>query len=321
MDDDEKGTPTVVACEDFDSETDAKVLRKAMKGFGTDEGAIIDVVANRSSAQLQEVEKKYKVAFGRDLKDDLISELGGKLETAVLGRFYLPREFDALCLRKAMKGGGTDEEIIADVICTKTNKQIEEIKAAFKEIFNRDLEKDVVSETSGHFRKVLVSVLQCAREDKEPDEDLAKEEAEKLYKAGVGKWGTDESAFNQVMCLRSFPQVAMTCAMYKKAYGQDMLKVVDSEMSGDLQKAFEAMIGVTLLGRPTYYATKLRKAMKGMGTDDTTLIRTILARCEVDLEDIKKIFKKNYAKELEKNVKSETSGDYRKMLMAVLREA
>jgi len=317
--DDEKGNPTVVAYDGFDSETDSKVLRKAMKGFGTDEDAIIDVVANRTSAQLKEVITKFKVMHGRDLIKDLKSELKGKLETAVVGRFYLPREFDAWCLRKAMKGMGTDESTLADVICTKTNAEINAIKKAFKELFDRDLEKDVVSETSGDFRRMLVSILQGAREDKEADEDLAKEEAKILHDAGAAKWGTDEDKFNQIFCLRSHPQIAMTCAMYKKAYGADMLKVIDDEMSGNLQKCYEALLGVTLLGRSFYYATKLRKAMKGMGTDDTTLIRTINARCEIDLEDIKGIFKKEYAKELDKNVKKETSGDYRKMLMAVLK--
>jgi len=317
--DDEKGNPTVVPAEDFDSETDSKVLRKAMKGFGTDEDAIINVVAYRSSEQLKEVQKKFKVMHGRDLIKDLESELKGNLEKAVIGRFYTPREFDAWCLRKAMKGMGTDESCLADVICTKTNKEINAIKAAFKELFDRDLEKDVASETSGDFGKMLVSILQGARDEKEPDEDLAKEDAKRLHEAGADKWGTDEGMFNQIFCLRSHPQLALTCAAYKKAYGKDMLKVVDSEMSGNLQKAYEALLGVTLLGRPFYYSTVLRKSMKGMGTDDETLIRTINARCEIDLEDIKTIFKKEHAKDLDKNVKKETSGDYRKMLMAVLK--
>lgn len=317
--DEEKGNPTVVEYADFDAETDSKVLRKAMKGFGTDEDAIIDVVANRTSAQLKQVITKFKVMHGRDLLKDLKSELGGKLETAVLGRFYLPREFDAWCLRKAMKGAGTDEDVLADVICTKTNKEIKEIKAAFKEMFDKDLEEEVMSEVSGDFRRMLVSILQAARDEKEPDEDQAKEDAKLLHDAGAGKWGTDEGQFNQIFCLRSHAQLALTCAKYKKAYGKDMLKVIDSEMSGNLQKCYEALLGVTLLGRPMYYSMKLRKAMKGMGTDDTTLIRTINARCEIDLEDIKGIFKKEYAKDLDQNVKKETSGDYRKMLMAVLK--
>lgn len=35
------GRPTVTAIPNFDASTDAAILRKAMKGFGTDESAII----------------------------------------------------------------------------------------------------------------------------------------------------------------------------------------------------------------------------------------------------------------------------------------
>ena len=46
-----------------------------------------------------------------------------------------------------MKGIGTDEETLLEIICTKTNEQLETIKEKYNEIFDRDLESDVESET------------------------------------------------------------------------------------------------------------------------------------------------------------------------------
>uniref|UniRef100_A0A3P8V9D8 Annexin n=1 Tax=Cynoglossus semilaevis TaxID=244447 RepID=A0A3P8V9D8_CYNSE len=43
--------PTVCPASDFDPAADAQALRKAMKGFGTDEDTIIEIVAKRSNAQ------------------------------------------------------------------------------------------------------------------------------------------------------------------------------------------------------------------------------------------------------------------------------
>lgn len=48
-----------------DPSSDASVLRKAMKGFGTDEAAIIGVLAHRSSDQRQQILLKYQQAYGR----------------------------------------------------------------------------------------------------------------------------------------------------------------------------------------------------------------------------------------------------------------
>jgi len=61
--------------------------------------------------------------------------------------------------------------------------------------------------------------------------------------------------------------------------------------------------------------------MKGMGTDDETLIRLIVSRCEIDLGSIKKDYQELYHKTLYDAVKKETSGDYKSGLLALIGDA
>ena len=49
----------------FTPDADAKALRKAMKGLGTDEAAIIDILCARTSQQRQEILGAYKQMHGR----------------------------------------------------------------------------------------------------------------------------------------------------------------------------------------------------------------------------------------------------------------
>ena len=100
-------------------EQDAADLRKAMKGMGTDEAAIIKIVANRTQKQRVQIKDSYSKQFNRDLIKDLKSELNGKLEDAIINLFKDPIEYDVDQLKKAMKG--TDEDSLMEIICSRPN--------------------------------------------------------------------------------------------------------------------------------------------------------------------------------------------------------
>jgi len=310
--------PTVYPVKEFDAETDAKSLWKAMKGIGTNEKMIIHIVANRSTEQLKEIEKKFKTMFGDVLKERLESELKGNLERVVLGRFYDRYEYQAYVARRAMKGAGTDEQALIDVVCSKTPAEMENVKTAYKNLFDRELIEDIESETSGDLRRILVAIATANRETKEVDVEEAKADAQRLYDAGEGKWGTDENIFNQIFALRSFEQLKVTWLYYRKLTGSLILDVIEKELSGKLRSAF-LTIAQYIKDPITYYSEMMYNSMKGLGTDDERLIRAIVSRCEIDLQTVKERYNKLHDKTLEKHVKSETRGDYEKVLLALVK--
>ncbi|VUZ52611.1 unnamed protein product [Hymenolepis diminuta] len=117
----------------FNADADAQALHKAMKGIGCDEDEIIVILAHRTVQQRKEIEVSYKAQYGRDLKEQLKKELRGDFEHVVLWSFLSPPQVNAAALKKAMKGAGTNEDMLIDVICTADNREIDEIKTAFQE--------------------------------------------------------------------------------------------------------------------------------------------------------------------------------------------
>jgi len=106
-----------VAAPNFNASNDAAALRKAMKGFGTDEDAIIEVLCRRTNAQRMEIVKTFKTAYGKDLLDDIRSECRNNF-LGVLVALLTPKiEFYARELYEAMHGEGTDEDVLIEVMC------------------------------------------------------------------------------------------------------------------------------------------------------------------------------------------------------------
>eukprot|EP00127_Corallochytrium_limacisporum_P006843 Clim_evm58s236 gene=Clim_evmTU58s236 len=297
---------------------DAEILRKAMKGFGTDEKALISVLGARTLKEKFEIGRAFKTAYGKDLVKDLDSETSGDFGMLVEHQIKTPAMWDAWNIRKACKGAGTNETLLIMILASRTNEEIHEIRQAFKREYHVELDNVLKSETSGHFERLLVSLAQGNRQKSGPvDANMAREDASRLKAAGIDKLGTDESQFNAILCTRSFPQLRATFDEYSKLTGKDILQSLHSEMSGDLYSGMKAVVCIAR-DPPTYFAERAYKAMKGMGTQEQILNYVVVARAEKDMEDIKEAYMKQYKKSLVSAIESDTSGDYKRMLVAMV---
>ena len=297
------------------AQKDAEDLRKAMEGFGTDEAALIKICANRSNSQRQQIKQAYKSLYGRDLIADLKSELHGKFEDAMVALFSDPIEYDADELRGAMKGAGTNEDTLIEIIASRPPNVLAAVKARYQEKYKRDLEADVKKETSGTLRHLLISLLQCSRStNPHPDVGTCSTIAQTLYQAGEAKFGTDESVFNKYFCTLSPMELACVSQQYHKLSGHTILQAIDKEFSGDSKKALRTIVYATL-SPSEYFATRVNDAIKGWGTNDHLLIRILISRDEIDMPQIKQYYKQLYGKDMVQAVKSDISGDYQKLMI------
>ena len=296
-------------------EADCEALMKAMKGWGTDDAALIKIIANRTNAYRQQLKVTYKSMYGRDLVDELKSETSGNFEDAIVALFYTPVDYDCYSLMKAMKGAGTNEDTLTEIIASRSNSQLKTIIARYKEIYGKDLEKQVASEVSGDYKKILISLLQCNRsENKNPDPAVCEQKAKDLYAAGEGKWGTDESVFNKIFATASPAELLQIAKYYHAQTKRTILQAIDAEFSGKMKQIYRAVV-YALISPSEYFATRVDDACRGLGTRDAALIRVVVTRDEIDMPQIKAIYKKLYNKDMIDTIKSECSGSYKKLLV------
>ncbi|XP_060935238.1 annexin A6 isoform X1 [Limanda limanda] len=306
---------TITDAPDVDASADAEALYNAMKGMGSDKEAILDLVTSRSNAQRQETIAAYKSNFGKDLIEDLKYELTGKFERLIVSLMRTPAQHDAKEIHDAVKGAGTHERCLIEVLASRNNNQIHEMVAAYKDAYGRDMEEDIVMDTSGHFKKMLVVLLQGTRDESGVvDADLVEQDAQDLYAAGEEQWGTDESKFIMILGNRSMTHLHMVFDAYEKIAEKSIEDSIKNELSGDFERLMLAVVQC-IRSVPMFFAGRLYKSMKGLGTADNTLIRIMISRCELDMLDIREFFRLRYEKSLYNMIMDDTSGDYKRTLL------
>ncbi|KAK2911862.1 hypothetical protein QQF64_027727 [Cirrhinus molitorella] len=301
---------TIKAKANFNVSEDVAALRKALEGIGTTEKTLIEILTHRSSSQKQAIAKAYQEATNRILVNDLKGDTEGSLEDLLVELARPPAVNDAKWIIKAIKGAGTNNRILIEILGSRTNKQIKELSAAYAEETKKTLVQKLKTEVSGDFGKAIILLAEGARDEStNVNADKAKEDAKALYNAGEKKMGTDESKFIEILCKRSMPHLRQTILEYKNISGKTLQKSIEKEMSGDLEELLVVIVKCAM-STPAYFAEKLYKSMKGVGTDETTLTRVMVSRGEIDMLDIRAEYKKLYRQSLYKEISSDVSGCY-----------
>merc|ERR1711894_146549 len=223
--------PSVVAARNFDCEKDCQTLRDAMKGLGTDEDTIIEIICARDYKQMADIKKSFQQMFGRVLEDDLKSELGGKLEKVVLAITKSPMEQMAATLRGAVKGMGTDEEAFNMVLARRGFHQLRQIF----HFYNRHLSPEngiigaIKSEFSGSIKDAYLAIATTALDGREAYL------ADQLYHSMKGL-GTNDQQLIRLVTSRSQIDLKGCAVQFLKRHEKTLEDFVIDDTSGDYGK-------------------------------------------------------------------------------------
>jgi DNA-directed RNA polymerase subunit F len=296
----------------LDLATAAKELRKAMKGIGTDEAALIKNIVPFNNTELQQLIETYRKEIQRDLIPDISSETGGNFKHVLLSMLTAWDTYDSHLCRDAIAGIGTNEKILTEVICTRTPDELKAIAKRYEGEYQKELLKDIKSDTSGDYQKVL---LACFGDGRKGGVDKAKvaKDVEALYAAGEKKMGTDESTFIKLIAGQPRAHVEAVALEYGMKYGKHFSTVLSSETSGSFKYALQVL--TTPL--PEFFSEQFNTAMKGVGTDDNRLVRTLCTTYHRCLREVTVQYLKMYKTNLKQAFADEASGDYKKILTAI----
>jgi len=134
---------------------DARNIREAMAGIGTDEDRIDEILLFRSGVALRAISNSYRSIFDRDLFDDLRSECSAMAAdlyiTACTDRtphnpHVVDEDVKSLYDAGAGKTFGTDEETFARVMTCSDPQHMEAVKARYAQLHGKTLSQVIKDE-------------------------------------------------------------------------------------------------------------------------------------------------------------------------------
>jgi annexin A7/11 len=202
----------IEAIKQFIAARDADSVKKATSGIGTDEGALVGVLCNRTKAQLERVDLFYHSKYGKSLLQVVESDIGGSFGKLVGYSLQPVDDLGATLFSLACDGPACNQSMLTDLVCTHTNAELAAITKHWEAKHDGSMLDRLNSELKGDYKTLLVGLLRGSKSEcTTADEGLAVEQAKKLHKAGVGKtFGTDEDVFAAILGSASRAQIQVS---------------------------------------------------------------------------------------------------------------
>lgn len=118
---------TVHPAEKFHYAADGEKLRSEMKGFGTDEQAIIAVLTSRSHEQRLAIVNYFTQEYDRELLEELKEELGEKFDDLTYGLIGTNAEQFAYELNSLLENELSEENSLIEILASRSVDEIKEI--------------------------------------------------------------------------------------------------------------------------------------------------------------------------------------------------
>ncbi|ETM36496.1 hypothetical protein L914_16839, partial [Phytophthora nicotianae] len=294
-------------------------IRDATDGLGVDEKVLVDALSSLSASDRSLLIYRYKDLYREELKDTLGRDTVGDFRLLLLLLTMPLPEVEAFILNVATSGSGTKERLLYPILLGRTNEELSMLKSTYYYIFNKDLTWLMRSELSGDYREIILLALERLQVTYDPEfhtYEKAKADAVKLYDAGEGRWGTDETTFVRILFSSPREHLVLVNDIYKKKYVSDLEEAVRGEFSGYATEALVFYVRLAL--EPDMaIAIHFERMMKGLGTDEKGLSAAVI-RYHWMQPRVEQLYEKLYGRSLEERIRTDTDANYGDLLVTLL---
>ncbi|KAM6904347.1 annexin A2 [Lycodopsis pacificus] len=295
---------TVRPFPNFHPDEDAMEIQAALEK--KDVVTLVRILTNRTNAQRQAIAKTFEEITQKDLATGVKKALSGELELLLLELLMPSLQYEVYRLQQAMAGFGTDEETLLEILCTQSEAKLREISATYKQLFKKDLEKELKGETSGDFSKLLLALL-----NKEAVASGVQRDIQSLSASLNGKKG-EAGPWIDILTSRDSDHLNKVLDALELQRGQTVDQALEKKFTGEIRMGLKVL--VQCIQNPYVYLAK-----RLVNTKIPILQGIMVSHAEEDLLCIRAAYLKLTGTSLYTALQKQYKGGHLQALLAICR--
>jgi len=271
---------------------------------------ILDVTMSNNLQNRVAIAQYYKATYDTSLFEDIKSKIGGDFGYCAAQMFLSPLEFCIWHLKLGLKKGN---ETVMEMLTSKTVEELKIIEEAYRKDTGKDLKTDITKAFSGVIGKNLLNLFDNPRiNNPKPNPNECQNLAAKLTELEPKNWVENENIFKEIFIKRSPEELILIARYYLKLTGNNFIDVVEKKLKGKNQNLLKEILYNNIMPHELF-AEKIYLAIKGAGTNEEILSRSLVSRCELDMGAMRDIYQTKYKVTMKEDIIGDTSGSYQKL--------
>ena len=267
---------------------------------------ITEIIMNTDLDKRIEISNSYLQKYERDLYKDLKSNLTGPFKELAINLFLPPEEFMSKMLKNALKGFQIDESIIYEIFTICTQEELKKVELAFKIETGIDLVQEIEKNFPLTIRKNLINLLNMKRNNEgSPNKVQCERWAQNLV-------DTNENSWVPIFITKTAEELILIGRYYFKKTGESVMNAIEKRLTNKIRNLLREFI-FNIIIPEELFADKIYYALRN--NNISILNRILVERNQIDMNEIKEVYKTKYRKELKDDIKNKTIGAHQKLCL------
>ena len=267
---------------------------------------ITDIIMNTDLDKRIEISNAYLQKYERDLYKDLKSNLTGPFKELAINLFLPPEEFMSKMLKNALKGFQIDESIIYEIFTICTQEELKKVELAFKIETGIDLVQEIEKNFPTTIRKNLINLLNMKRNNEgSPNKVQCERWAQNLV-------DTNENSWVPIFITKTAEELILIGRYYFKKTGESVMNAIEKRLTNKIRNLLREFI-FNIIIPEELFADKIYHALRN--NNISILNRILVERNQIDMNEIKEVYKAKHRKDLKDDIKNNTIGAHQKLCL------